>query len=161
MIMGGEVYIDQWSSLKIFDSSLILMIIQFLSGMFLLSTVVGQNCPATSNHQTPMTRCPRLESAAWNMYPRIPQNGKPSRKKFLFGTIDPNVGAWDRVNPNFYKSLFLWHIRPPFEFPKYIVSIVKSCLSGISGARQSKLCEFYIYWHQRKGSMRPRFPDAV
>ena len=40
------------------------------------------------------------------MYPRIPQNGKPSRKKFLFGTIDPNVGAWDRVNPNFYKSLF-------------------------------------------------------
>ena len=31
-------------------------------------------------------------------------------KTVLFGTIDPNVGGWGRVNPNFYKSLFLWHI---------------------------------------------------
>ena len=24
--------------------------------------------------------------------------------------IDPNVGGWGQVDPNFYKSLLLWHI---------------------------------------------------
>ena len=30
-------------------------------------------------------------------------------KTVLFGSIDPTVGGWGRVDPNFYKSLFLWH----------------------------------------------------
>ena len=32
------------------------------------------------------------------------------QKKIKFGTIDPNVGGWGRVVPNFYKSMFSWHI---------------------------------------------------
>ena len=31
-------------------------------------------------------------------------------KTVLFGSIDPTVGGWGRVDPNFYKSLFLWFL---------------------------------------------------
>ena len=34
----------------------------------------------------------------------------PTKKPGKFGTIDSNVGGWGRVVPNFYKSMFLWHI---------------------------------------------------
>ena len=36
--------------------------------------------------------------------------GSPQKKTLLFGPIDPDVGGLGRVVPNFYKSLFLWHI---------------------------------------------------
>ena len=32
------------------------------------------------------------------------------KKAGKFWTIDPTVGGWGRVVPNFYKSLFLYHI---------------------------------------------------
>ena len=40
------------------------------------------------------------------------QNGhyREALKNGLFGTLNQNGGGWGRVNPNFYKSLFLWHI---------------------------------------------------
>ena len=30
----------------------------------------------------------------------------PPEKRVLFGTIDPNVGGWGRMDPSFYKSQF-------------------------------------------------------
>ena len=35
---------------------------------------------------------------------------REAKKTVLFGSIDPNVGGRGRVDPNTYKSLFLWHI---------------------------------------------------
>ena len=34
----------------------------------------------------------------------------PQKPPGKFGTIDPNVGEWGQVVPNFYKSMFLWYI---------------------------------------------------
>ena len=34
----------------------------------------------------------------------------PSGKKIKFGTIDPNIGGWDQLFPNFYKSLFIAYL---------------------------------------------------
>ena len=34
----------------------------------------------------------------------------PRKKTVLFGTKGPYVGGWSGVVPNFYKSLFSWHI---------------------------------------------------
>ena len=42
-----------------------------------------------------------------------PQKKKKEEEKNMpgkFGIIDPNVGGWGQVVPNFYKSLLLWHI---------------------------------------------------
>ena len=36
-----------------------------------------------------------------------------SKKTVLFGTIDPNVGGWGRVKPNFYNHCF-YGIFDPF-----------------------------------------------
>ena len=34
-----------------------------------------------------------------------------TQKMVLFGSIDLNMGGgWGQVDPNFYKSLFVWHI---------------------------------------------------
>ena len=35
-------------------------------------------------------------------------------EKGQFGTIDPNVGGWGQVVPNFYKSLFYGNLTPVF-----------------------------------------------
>ena len=36
-----------------------------------------------------------------------------SKKTVLFGTIDPNVGGWGRVNPNFLQiTVFIAYLTP-------------------------------------------------
>ena len=40
------------------------------------------------------------------LYDNNDSEGSLPKKTVLFGSIDPNVGGWGQVDPNFYKSLF-------------------------------------------------------
>ena len=46
-----------------------------------------------------------------------PQTNK--QKTGQFGTIDPNMGGWGRVVPNFYKSLFYGIFGPNWNIVKF------------------------------------------
>ena len=50
-----------------------------------------------------------------------------NKKTVSFGTIDPNLGVWGRVIPNFYKSLFFMEDLARFcrKFPVNVPNLQK------------------------------------
>ena len=57
----------------------------------------------------------------------FPREAPPPKKTVSFGTIDPNLGVWGRVIPNFYKSLFFMEDLARFcrKFPVNVPNLQK------------------------------------